>query len=430
MGFYIRKSFSFGPLRFNLSKSGLGASVGVKGARVSVGPRGTYVHMGRHGLYYKQRLDSSARPTGQAVPPVTSPEVETAEVTQLVDSSSRKLISQINAGARRMPIVPFAIASLLLSVLLLKSSALAAAGAFLAGLVFLSWSVQRDRRVRTTDIFYELEGKHSERFSEIRRASQQLAAAQRKWRVDAVQPNWDWKHNAGASSLITRSPVTVERIIAPPFIATNVEIWGIKAKTIQLMFFPDYLFVLQDKKYGTVAYEALNIAVEPTRFIEDDVAPSDAAIVGYKWKFPRKDGGPDRRFANNRQLPVALYGHLTIWSGTGLNVHFQISNLDRATAFVAAFSRQNAGPIPHQQESTRSTRPPADVIRGAEISPYKTLGIREGASSEEIVSSYRRMAQMYHPDKVAGLGPELREIADRRMKEINAAYEQLKEHGK
>lgn len=59
MGFFIRKSFSTGPLRLNLSKSGFGLSAGVKGARVSVGPRGTLLHAGRHGLYYRKSLSGS-----------------------------------------------------------------------------------------------------------------------------------------------------------------------------------------------------------------------------------------------------------------------------------------------------------------------------------------------------------------------------------
>ncbi len=49
MGFYIRKYVQAGPFRLNLSKSGLGVSVGVPGFRVGSGPRGNYVHMGRHG---------------------------------------------------------------------------------------------------------------------------------------------------------------------------------------------------------------------------------------------------------------------------------------------------------------------------------------------------------------------------------------------
>jgi hypothetical protein len=59
MGLFIRKSFSAGPIRFNLSKSGIGISAGVKGARVGIGPRGSYVAGGRHGLYFRERLGSN-----------------------------------------------------------------------------------------------------------------------------------------------------------------------------------------------------------------------------------------------------------------------------------------------------------------------------------------------------------------------------------
>ena len=57
MAWYLRKSVSIGPVRFNLSKSGVGTSVGVKGFRVGVRPNGkSYVHAGRYGLYYRQEL--------------------------------------------------------------------------------------------------------------------------------------------------------------------------------------------------------------------------------------------------------------------------------------------------------------------------------------------------------------------------------------
>ena len=38
------------------------------------------------------------------------------------------------------------------------------------------------------------------------------------------------------------------------------------------------------------------------------------------------------------------------------------------------------------------------------------------------------MAQMYHPDTVAGLGPELQKLAEERMKEINAARQVIRHH--
>jgi DnaJ domain/Chloroplast envelope transporter len=59
-------------------------------------------------------------------------------------------------------------------------------------------------------------------------------------------------------------------------------------------------------------------------------------------------------------------------------------------------------------------------------SPYAILGIGISASREEIRIAYRKMASLYHPDKVAHLAPEFREMADRKMKEINTAYGSIK----
>ena len=61
-------------------------------------------------------------------------------------------------------------------------------------------------------------------------------------------------------------------------------------------------------------------------------------------------------------------------------------------------------------------------------SPYEVLEVRPGASREEVTAAYRRLVQQYHPDRVANLAPEFRELAEQRMKEINAAYEQFKRH--
>ena len=57
---------------------------------------------------------------------------------------------------------------------------------------------------------------------------------------------------------------------------------------------------------------------------------------------------------------------------------------------------------------------------------YKTLGVRADASMSDVSVAYRQMARMYHPDKAANLPEEERKSAERRMKEINAAYTELK----
>ena len=55
--------------------------------------------------------------------------------------------------------------------------------------------------------------------------------------------------------------------------------------------------------------------------------------------------------------------------------------------------------------------------------PYKTLGVTPAASDDEIKKAYRALAKKYHPDKYRD--SDLAELADEKMKEINAAYEQI-----
>ena len=57
--------------------------------------------------------------------------------------------------------------------------------------------------------------------------------------------------------------------------------------------------------------------------------------------------------------------------------------------------------------------------------PYDVLGIRKGATRDEIKAAYRREIARYHPDKVAQLGPELQELANAKSKQINEAYRVL-----
>ncbi len=53
----------------------------------------------------------------------------------------------------------------------------------------------------------------------------------------------------------------------------------------------------------------------------------------------------------------------------------------------------------------------------------------KGASAKEIGAAYRKLALAHHPDRVAGLEAEVREYSEQRMKEINAAYAELRGQG-
>ena len=77
MAWYLRKAFRLGPLlRLNVSKSGLGASFGIKGLRFGINPRGRrYLAGGRYGLYFRQNLstDSEGTPSAPSDSVLTEP---------------------------------------------------------------------------------------------------------------------------------------------------------------------------------------------------------------------------------------------------------------------------------------------------------------------------------------------------------------------
>ena len=106
-----------------------------------------------------------------------------------------------------------------------------------------------------------------------------------------------------------------------------------------------------------------------------------------------------------------------------------ISNRAAAVKFARAFGsgrdeerlRREGGTARAREERTRRDAEAEKMGLFLEI-----LGLKPEASRQEIDAAYREQAKMYHPDRVASLDTEVRKMAELRMKEINAAYAELK----
>jgi hypothetical protein len=355
MGFYLRKSISLGPIRINLSKSGLGFSTGVKGLRLGIRPDGrSYVHAGRYGLYYRQELGRPAKPEKEVADVATPPtfvydpvlagtvkdRVQGGLAALLQDSYSRPRLDYLAIGV------------------LLVACAFGFAWNWIAGgvvsvlsiLVVARISCWETRR-RTVYLNYQMEGIVLQAYQRLVDSFNRLASCSRIWvttsstRIDSLA---GFKQHAGATSLSQRAVARVGDG-TPPWVEANVQIPTIQARGQTLYFLPDGIVVYDHTGVAFIDYTDVSPSTETVRFIEES-SPHDAVVVDRTWLHPNKDGGPDKRFAENRQLPVCLYGDLELRSPSGLLAFLQTSRHDVPSHFA-----QTVTHIAAEMKATRTS---------------------------------------------------------------------------
>jgi hypothetical protein len=342
MGWYFRKSVSFGGLRFNFSKGGVGVSTGVRGLRFGVNSRGQqYVHCGGGGIYYHKTFGTSHRATPRgslgvyASPNLQSPSLvatgpnqlfESGDVTRMTDASAVDLLSEIRLRHRRLRFHRWSVA-LAVAIFVVgtcrHSSALevVAAALFVVATPLLWFADQHRKQIART---YNLDKTYAEKYRRLHSAFDLLRSSQSVWLVDAHAAVYNGKYHGGASALLTRRPLR-PRFGLPPYFRSNVTAPMLPAGRQTLYFFPDTILVYDGERVGAINYADLNVTPTTVQFIEHGTQPTDSQQVGQTWQYVNKSGGPDRRFVNNRSIPVMLYGEFRLQSATGLNEHFQTS---------------------------------------------------------------------------------------------------------
>lgn len=361
MAFYLRKSVRAGPFRFNLSKSGVGVSAGVRGLRFGTGPRGNYVHMGRGGLYYRQSLGGSgakAKPSARPQPvrpDSTHPapsldqetelrEIESGSVLDMVDVTASDLLKEINEKQARSSLWP-AVAVVFAVVVGVgiqqqQPQEILAVGALVAIAITAVMAIF-DRRRKMVVLLFDLESDAEQAYRRVHDAFDELNKAHRKWHVEAEGDVLDPKYQAGATVVVTRKHISLSSN-PPNNIKTNISVPIIPVGRQKLCFFPDRLLVFDKAKVGAVPYDELSIDVTPGRFIEEERPPKDAEQVDTTWQYVNKRGGPDRRFNNNPELPVMLYDNVRFRSRSGLNEYIQVSHVGVAEQFAKQVKKLNA----------------------------------------------------------------------------------------
>lgn len=272
-------------------------------------------------------------------------EVQSGDVAEMRDDTVTDLLDDINTKQAQVPFAPLLAGCLALigTLALFVGNSSGQPAPVVIGIVALlatlpAWAIGQwlDSHKRTSVLFYSLEGAAEDAYKKVTESFDLLAACYGKWHINsgsAVQDLTTWKRNAGAAHLVNRKAATLSYDL-PRVLRSNVTPPTITLGGRTFYFFPEVVIVKHSGRFGAVGYDDLRIRCQISRFIEEQTPPADAQVVDHTWKHPNKNGGPDRRFRENRQLPVCLYEVMHLSSGSGINELIEFSR----TGLVQPFS--------------------------------------------------------------------------------------------
>lgn len=339
MGFRFRKSVNLGGgFRVNFSKTGVGYSWGGKGFRVTRTAKGTTrttasipgtgisysYELGKQNL---KRRKEKAEAEGKFYPSVADRNLYATQniVNNIVSTTASDELEAMLASANEalrlkkiakngfwislglgiicFPLFPFwGLISIVFAFMALYVRT--------KGVVELDYNIEPDQYIVVNS-----------RMSQFLK----IADSTKVWRIMQTSKVIDRKYSSGAEQVVDR-PLCIVRTTPPFPFKVNMKIVSLTVGKETLLFLPDKLLIIQDNKISALNYNDITSRVGVVRIIESETVPIDASVVDWTWKYVNKSGGPDRRFKDNTQLPICLYGTLELTSQTGLNTMIVYSN--------------------------------------------------------------------------------------------------------
>jgi hypothetical protein len=172
-------------------------------------------------------------------------------------------------------------------------------------------------------------------YSSTVRAFEALKLCHKKWDVTADRSTNRTAERTLANRAIDRRPVAFE------FASTDLLQFDGRAMRFEnvngddILIYPGVAVIPRaDGVFALIDIRELQVTAGAVPFQESEEVPNDAKVVGQTWAKTNKDGSPDRRFKENYQMPICLYGQIAFRSQTGVTEEFMVSNAEAALAFV------------------------------------------------------------------------------------------------
>jgi len=378
MSWRFRQSFTVIPgLRLNLSKSGLSASIGGAPLTLNIGPNGWAgtVAIPGTGISYRHHFPNGAdgssgfeQPLGISPKPYRLPspaptpsryinaapiqEIHSASTELLTSTTLKELKALVKSAYMQRQEINSDLDSSRTTKVEYQAKFDSWEQGFLLKKVFKKAFAQRKEnyeietakvdeleqqlKLSTISTQIEIESEQSEKYFRLRDEFASLCDCAAIWDVKTRQATDKFHERTTADQKLERERVrfTLGRC---DLLEWDQDVPRLRnAKGGDLFLYPGFiLYRAASEAFSLIEYQEVTGKSLNVSFQEEQGVPADAKIIGKTWAKANRDGSRDRRFANNYEIPIALYGSMALKSDNGLWEEFHFSNLDKMVNFLS-----------------------------------------------------------------------------------------------
>jgi Protein of unknown function (DUF4236) len=378
MGWRFRTSFKVIPgLRLNLSRNGLSASIGGAPFTVNVGSHGVTgtESIPGTGISYREHLSFSQPeheiPKLPSLPSVNVPVPSPAYLPPMPPTASRAPIEQVRSASTEL-LTSESLKELKKLMLMTfeehedinQQLASARPARDLASKRYESWEggflfkrlfknafakrkaesetaaakvaeLEEQLRLTTVATHVEIDKEQAEPYFRMRDDFAAMSECAAIWDIKSHQATDMLHERTTAGRRVDRQRVTFA-LGSCDLIQWEQKVPYLRnSKGGDLYLYPGFILYRAAKQaFSVIDYHDVNGKGVLIQFQEQEGVPMDSKVVGQTWARANKDGSRDRRFADNFQIPIAVYGQVTFKSESGLWEEFQLSNPDRLQQFL------------------------------------------------------------------------------------------------
>ncbi len=349
-------------VHLNFSKSGISTSIGVRGASLTLGKNGAYLNTGipGTGLSYRQKLFNSDEPSFPSVPVDVYEEegnenIVSADVQEITSQDMQGIKETIIAAHNQRIDLKNDLAKIKTSIFISRLS-LVSSYIFIYGLIkkeikdtivatikkkkatYLEVKEHFENCYVRLDIDFEPE--IEQQYLNVVECFKKLSTSHKIWDVVSAHYQDRVAARSSASTLVRKREVKFGIKSIPDIKSKYESLWLGNANGADLYFYPNFIVMYaSSKRFAVIGLDELYFSHSYVRFTETGIVPRDSNVIDWTWTKVNKNGAPDKRFKDNRQIPVVKYGEITLRTDTGLHEEYEFSNYEYTAAFGQAFGK-------------------------------------------------------------------------------------------